>query len=75
MNLSTTATNILTSTSIMFEMILAKKKLWHEYIPTSEMVADMLTKALGRIKLEKLRSMCGISMKGEIAEAVSKGEC
>ncbi len=36
-----------------------------EYIPTSEMVADMLTKPLGRIQFEKLRHLCGMRIKGE----------
>ena len=31
------------------------------YVPTADMVADMLNKPLGRIKFEKLRSMCGIT--------------
>ena len=30
------------------------------YCETSEMIADMLTKALGRIKFEKFREMAGI---------------
>ena len=30
------------------------------YIPTSNMMEDMLNKPLGRVKVEKLRSMCGI---------------
>ena len=33
------------------------------YIPTSEMVADMLNKPLGRVKFEKLRKLCGIDDK------------
>ncbi len=36
------------------------------YIPTSEMVADMLTKPLGRIQFQKLRHLCGMRIKGEI---------
>jgi len=36
------------------------------YVPTSEMVADMLNKPLGRVKFEKLRRMCGVCAKGEI---------
>ena len=35
------------------------------YVPTSEMVADMLTKPLGRIKFEKLRRLSGLTIKGE----------
>ena len=31
-----------------------------KYSQTSEMIADMLTKGLGRIKFEKLREMAGI---------------
>ena len=31
-----------------------------KYCQTSEMIADMLTKALGRIKFEKLREMAGV---------------
>ena len=31
-----------------------------KYCQTSEMIADMLTKGLGRIKFEKLRAMAGI---------------
>ena len=30
------------------------------YCQTNEMIADMLTKGLGRIKLEKLREMAGV---------------
>lgn len=36
------------------------------YVPTSDMVADMLNKPLGRVKFEKLRSMCGLCVKGEM---------
>ena len=35
------------------------------YYPTSNMVADMLTKPLGRIQFEKLRHLCGMRIKGE----------
>ena len=35
--------------------------VWLCYVPTSEMVADMLNKPLGRVKFEKLRSMCGVN--------------
>ena len=35
------------------------------YIPTNEMVADMLTKALGPSQFEKLRRLCGHRIKGE----------
>ena len=35
------------------------------YLPTSEMVADMLTKPLGRIQFVKLRHLCGMRIKGE----------
>ena len=45
------------------------------YCPTEVMVADMLTKALDRIKFERLRALCGIGVKGETKEAVIKGEC
>ena len=38
-------------------------KIRHEYIPTSEMVADMITKPLGRVHFEKLRKLCGLSIK------------
>ena len=31
-----------------------------KYCETSEMIADMLTKRLGRVKFEKLREMAGI---------------
>ena len=37
-----------------------------EYCPTEEMVADMLTKALERIKFVNLRELCGIAGKGEL---------
>ena len=36
------------------------------YCPTEDMAADMLTKALGRIKFEKLRTLCGISVQGDL---------
>lgn len=32
-----------------------------QYFPTESMVADMLTKPLGRVKLEKLRSDSGLT--------------
>ena len=35
------------------------------YSPTSEMVADMLTKPLARVQFEKLRYLCGLRIKGE----------
>ena len=35
------------------------------YIPTQEIVADILRKALGRIQFEKLRHLCGLRIKGE----------
>lgn len=35
------------------------------YVPKEFMVGDMLNKALGRIKLEKLRHLCGMRIKGE----------
>jgi len=35
------------------------------YVPTSNMIADMLTKPLGRVKFEKLRSMIGLQIQGE----------
>ena len=35
------------------------------YLPNGEMVADMLNKPLGRIKLQKLRALCGLRIKGE----------
>ena len=40
----------------------AKSQVNLEYIPTSEMVAEMLTKPLGRVKYEYLRDKCGVSM-------------
>ena len=45
------------------------------YVPTDSMAADMLTKALGRIKFLKFRNMCGISSVEETQSSVSKGEC
>ena len=30
------------------------------YVPTGEMVADMLNKPLGRLKFQKLRNLCGV---------------
>ena len=41
------------------------KKVNLGYIPTDEMVGDMLNKALGRVKFEKLRHLCGMRIKGE----------
>ena len=35
------------------------------YIRTEEIVADMLTKALGRVKFEKLRHLFGMRLKGK----------
>ena len=35
------------------------------YIPTDEMVADIMTKALGKVKFEKLRRLSGLRIKGE----------
>lgn len=32
-----------------------------EYVPTTEMTADMLTKPIARVKLEKLRGLCGLT--------------
>lgn len=36
-----------------------------EYTPTSDMVADMMNKPLGRVKFEKLTLMAGIKIQGE----------
>ena len=36
------------------------------YVPTSEMIADMLTKPLRRILFQKFRRMAGIHVKGEL---------
>ena len=42
-----------------------EKEVLLRYTPTSEMVADMLNKPLGRVKFEKLRKLCGMRFKGE----------
>lgn len=36
------------------------------YVATSEMDADLLTKPLGRVTFERLRTLCGITIKKEM---------
>ena len=54
--------------------VVSRGEIALKYVPTSEMVADMLTKPLGRIKFEKFRSMAGLRIK-RVFDPMIKGEC
>ena len=45
------------------------------YIPRGDMVADMLTKPLGKVKLVYLRRLSGLRIKEEFQKQAIKGEC
>lgn len=45
------------------------------YCQTTDMIADMLTKGLGRIKFERLREMAGIVSLKDIKQSASEKEC
>ena len=44
------------------------------YIPSSDMIADMLTKPLRRVRFEELKEMVGLRIQGD-SDSVTKGEC
>ena len=46
-----------------------------KYCPTSNMIADMLTKGLGKIQFEKLREMAGIVPLKDFKQYASEKEC
>ena len=46
-----------------------------KYCPTSNMIADMLTKGLGKIQFEKLREMAGIVPLKDFKQSASEKEC
>ena len=45
------------------------------YIPTGDMIADMLTKPLGKVKLVYLRRLSGLRTREEFQKQAIKGEC
>ena len=46
-----------------------------KYCQTSNMIADMLTKGLGKIQFEKLREMAGIVPLKDFKQSASEKEC
>ena len=46
-----------------------------KYCPISNMIADMLTKGLGKIQFEKLREMAGIVPLKDFKQSASEKEC
>ena len=46
-----------------------------KYCQTGNMIADMLTKGLGRIQFEKLREMAGVVPVKDIKQPASEKEC
>ena len=46
-----------------------------KYCQTTNMIADMLTKGLGRIQFEKLREIAGVVPVKDIKQSANKKEC